>query len=94
MEYTDVSMALYTSEIARRDAMIYGLEGMIKELVNMFVDPPTHYNEFPSSKDWICIIAAAPTDDPLKLHNVILMAMTMRMADKLEVEDASDPNLS
>jgi hypothetical protein len=44
--------------------------------------------------DWIVNIAACSADDPAKLHEVIKAAMSFRQADKLEVEDASNPNLS
>jgi len=64
------------------DATITALEGMVKELADS-VDAYGHID----GRTWIANIAVAPADDPVKLHNMILLALSMRMADKLEVEE-------
>jgi hypothetical protein len=93
MEYTHVSMAFYISEISRKDATIYNLEGMVKELADAAVN---HWNcNGDYIPEWISTIFACPIDDPVKLHEVIKAALSFREADKLEVEDDNPtPNLS
>ena len=57
------------------------LEGMVKELAERCA-----YKSC-GSYEWIKVIAHAPSDDPVKLHEVIKAALSFRWADKLEVED-------
>jgi hypothetical protein len=91
MEYTDVSMALYTSEIARRDAMIYTLEGMVKEICDRWITGKLNLDDY----EYMSTIAASPDNDPVKLHEVIKAALSFREADKLEDgHDNPTPNLS
>jgi hypothetical protein len=84
-DYTELLLA----RIDKANDTITALEGMVKELADMLCKR-TDWEHL----DWLTIIAAAPIDDPAKLHEVIKAAMSFRKADSMEVEDASDPNLS
>ena len=80
------------SMITARDATILEMDGMIKELAEFSA---AHFEDHSMClPDWMENIYAAPTDVPVKLHEVIKAALSFRKADNLEEEDASDPNLS
>jgi len=70
---------------------ITALEGMVKELADDLVTD--HEFRWKMPPEWMNIIAAAPTDDPVKLHETIKAALSFRQADKLEVGDASNADL-
>jgi hypothetical protein len=67
--------------IDKQTATIAAMEGMIKELADMVMDRYV-------IPEWVGMIYTCdPADDPVKLHNMILLALSMRTADKLEVEE-------